>query len=169
MSDLAVIGPPEDLDESLAYEELLAAAVPISIAGTRQGALARLFSLDGRWFEGTVMNRAGMLRIDGLSKKIITGMCGMPIVDHNESAIGVISNGGVDDNGEPSVSGPALVDQLPAWLLRPIREGRLRYEKQNAAPKLADERASRPEPAARAEHLSLVLDDETKAPIIVEV
>lgn len=163
MADVAVIGPPDD--QSLAYEELLAAAVPLSIAGTRQGALARLFSLDGRWFEGTVMNRAGMLRIDGLAQKIVTGMCGVPILDHNGSAIGVISKGDVDDNGEPSVSSPALVDQLPAWLLRAIRERRLRYEKQNAAPKLADERGSRPEPAAGAEHLSLVLDDETKAAI----
>jgi hypothetical protein len=30
---------------------------------------------------------------------------------------------------------------------------------------LADERATRPDPAAGAEHLSLVLDDETKAAI----
>lgn len=165
MANLAVIGPPDDLDESPAYEELLAAATPLSIAEARQGALARLFSLDGRWFEGTVMNRAGMLRIDGLAQKIVTGMCGVPILDHNGSAIGVICNGGIDDNGELSASGPALVDQLPAWLLRAISEGCRRYQKQNAAPRLADRRASRPEPAAGAEHRSLVLDDETKAAI----
>jgi hypothetical protein len=147
--------------EADGYKELVAGVMPLSIADAAQGGEARLFSLDDRCFGCTVMNRAGMLRIDGLAQKIVTGMCGMPIVDHNGSAIGVICNGSVDDNGKPSASSPALVDQLPAWLLRSISEGRLRYQKQ----RLADERASRPEPAAGAEHLSLVLDEETKAAI----
>jgi hypothetical protein len=122
--------------EADAYKELLAGVVPLSIADAAQGGEARLFSLDGRWFEGSVTNRAGMLWIDHPVETIVDGMSGEPIVLDDGSAVGVLCNSATAGGKEHLVGGPnpCLTDQLPGWVLRAVGADNLRsaYEQDPA-------------------------------------
>lgn len=125
LADIAVLGPPDDqimAAEAEAFEELVASAVPLSIADTSQSGSARLLSLDCRWFECVVTNHNGTLWIDRPAEHIVGRMSGSPIAADDGYAIGVLCNSAIGEGEEhvPNGTNPALTDQLPGWLLHGV-------------------------------------------------
>ncbi len=113
-----------NLDED-AYEKLVNAATPISIADA-YGNDAWLLSLDGRWFhcnvDGDRDQFPAPLFISDANENIWQGMSGSPIISAEGLAIGVICCifGGsmmTKEGGNAGGPHPRLADHLPGWLL----------------------------------------------------
>jgi hypothetical protein len=127
VSDLAVFGTPDNqalLDESSAYETLVAQATALSIADVRgavgEDSLGWLFSLAGVWFKCKVSHHGGGLFVSEASQGIEGGMSGSPILRDDGAVIGVISTSS-SQHGEIHTSGgpnPRLTHHLPGCLLR---------------------------------------------------
>ena len=137
IADLAVLAAPDGQDfyeESIAYDALVDAAIPLAIGKvplTRRriempggyepilGPLewqgeAWLPSLDRRWYRCDIRAGSRGLIIPSAAERIEGGMSGSPIVSHDGEALGVI----VSNTGPQ----PFLSRQLPAWLLDEVKE-----------------------------------------------
>ena len=113
IADIAVLGMPDDQalpDEANSYKRLLGSRQPLLITDAparEQSCKARLFSLDGEWFECSVHRGNAWLSVEP-ADKVIPGMSGSPIVSLDGRAFGLLSS--------PDQS-PILMDDLPRRLL----------------------------------------------------
>ena len=119
VSDLAVLGPPDNQDlseECDAYEafvEQLAAFSTADILPTPlshempEGEIGWVFSLAGKWQQCRMSQVGGPLWLSGAS--IDAGMSGSPILSANGRAVGVI----VSNHAQPR-----LWHGLPSWIFR---------------------------------------------------
>jgi len=96
VSDLAVLGPPDDQElssEYNAYEQLLtsSAAMPTATVSTpsRIPFTGWLLSLEGVWFRCSISHNDGGLWIYDSTAPIGGGMSGSPILNEDGAAIGV--------------------------------------------------------------------------------
>jgi hypothetical protein len=124
VADIAVLGSPDstmDLsDEADAYEALVEAATPLSIADAPEEGHGWVLSLDGKWFRCTVKymkRRDGPLLVSDAAQPIVRGMSGSPIVSDNGSAIGIVCLG----SNRYGCNNPRLLRDLPGWLLNAQR------------------------------------------------
>src|SRR3974390_620789 len=98
ISDLTVLGMPDDLepdDEAEAYEELVAAAIPLVVAEPPREAVedmrecrAFLLSLSDRWFPCTVQHYGDSMVVSDAAEDIVGGMAGAPQVSEKGNAGG---------------------------------------------------------------------------------
>jgi len=135
ISDLTVLGMPDDLepdDEAEAYEELVAAAIPLVVAEPPREAVedmrecrAFLLSLSDRWFPCTVQHYGDSMVVSDAAEDIVGGMAGSPIVSENGSAVGVLclSFGGYDKPHRVGGVNPQLMGNLPSWFLKMLAKG----------------------------------------------
>jgi hypothetical protein len=132
IADIAVLCQPDNQalsDEADAYDHFVDGLEPFTVADApAQGleramsgdfqiehlapgrGVARVLSLDGRWLDGKVQRRGGLLAFEP-EDFFVGGMSGSPILDANGAAIGVVS---VD------IMCPVIVDSLSARLVRSI-------------------------------------------------
>jgi hypothetical protein len=127
ISDIAVLGTPEDDD----YEALIEPLGPLKLGDAAPTETpAYLVALDGRLIDCTVhMHFLGRsLLIDNATGKIVPGMSGSPILSREGAAIGVVSHSArpdaeAFDGNEGMVPvdeydpAPRLIANLPGWLL----------------------------------------------------
>jgi hypothetical protein len=140
IGDIAVLGPPDSQvygvlsgrpqsrgraiesksrrhrqyqEESDAYDAMLGELSPLQIAEALLNGEAWLLALDGNWFKCKITGHPRGCSISGAEKRLASGMSGSPIVNSDGAAIGVITGG---------VCEPSLVTNLPAWILRELRE-----------------------------------------------
>jgi hypothetical protein len=127
ISDIAVLGPPDNQSEPQHYDEyaaMLDKIRPLALRAAFPRGRAWLLRLDGsKWFPCDVERfEDGPIWITH-SEEILGGMSGSPILADDGSAIGVVCTGTnrTTDSG-PIDSGPnpALSRDLPAWLSREI-------------------------------------------------
>jgi hypothetical protein len=151
IADIAVLGAPdyEVLSEQAgAYQELVAAAIPLAVAEPPPSTLppvpeghmryqsppiapdipeyrAFLLSLNNRWFPCTLCD-PGKLWISNAAEDIEGGMSGSPIVTENGKAIGVacLSSGGDDLHHREGGPNPCLMRNLPGWFLKMLANKR---------------------------------------------
>jgi hypothetical protein len=141
ISDIAVLGPPDEQDLNEEYDayqdfvEPLATFSAADVAPTRpalkmpEGELGWVLSLGGEWQQcrmncvETPWWGAGPLWLNGA--KIEGGMSGSPILSAGGDAVGVVASGGEVDGIQTGPQGPQprLMSDLPSWLIRALRLG----------------------------------------------
>jgi hypothetical protein len=124
VSDLAVLGPPDDQDlwdAAAAYEEFIATTEAIDIAHAQKRETGWLLSLKSRWEQCVVRHNGGGIWIFNASGEgINAGMSGSPIINSDGSAIGVVCLGNGEANATEGGPNPRLAAHLPGWLLKAL-------------------------------------------------
>jgi hypothetical protein len=124
VSDIAVLGTPDEYDQAEQYHSLLERVAPLPIADIRDKAPAWMISLDSRLFRCVVESIGHALWISDSAESIRGGMSGSPIVADDGSAIGVLccsSHQGKSNVSTESGPNPQLALNLPGWLLRDLK------------------------------------------------
>jgi hypothetical protein len=118
--DIAVLGPPSQMELTAEYDTLVNALPALTIGCLPSKVFAELdgwlLALDGAWFHCTVhYDKDGPLWLRDASRRIVGGMSGSPILAKKGSAIGLVSTSNIQGNeGGPN---PTLRYHLPGWLL----------------------------------------------------
>ena len=152
IADVAVLGTPDNQglsDEADAYEALVGAATPLTVAEpssqpiaeeveslaevgvteqvrqwARRECRAFLLSLNNQWFPCTVSHSPnGMLDIQNAARGIAGGMSGSPIIAEDGGAIGIVCLGsGSPGDDFPTEGGPnpRVMGNLPSWFLKEL-------------------------------------------------
>jgi hypothetical protein len=122
IGDVAVLGPPDGQElweQCEAYETIMQALVPFSIADAPKSSTAWLLSLENRWFRCVATHDHGPLWITDAAEGIVGGMSGSPILANDASAIGVVctSGGSTEVMHKEGGPNPRLVYHLPTRIL----------------------------------------------------
>jgi Trypsin-like peptidase domain len=130
LSDLAVLGPPDDeelYEQFEAYEAFVESAIPLPIAEAGEAGEAWLLSLDNNWFKSWFnRNNWGPMWVSKLEGSIVGGMSGSPILNSEGAAIGCVNLGSLTSEGKKlvdtkldSIGDPqtVLCRNLPGWML----------------------------------------------------
>jgi hypothetical protein len=115
ISDIAVLGPPDDQelsDQWEQYDNLVEPLEPISVADAPEETPAWLLSLDKRWCRCIVRHVGGPLWFSDAVDGIHGGMSGSPVLLDDGSAIGLVTTAGGPN--------PRLVHNLPGWCLQAL-------------------------------------------------
>jgi hypothetical protein len=125
ISDIAVLGPPDDQDlsdEYDRYDNLVESLETILVADAPEETTAWLLSLDKRWCRCVVRHVGGPLWFSDAADGIHGGMSGSPVLLSDGSAIGVVCTSGGTDSKPDTEGGPnpRLVHNLPGWCLQAL-------------------------------------------------
>jgi hypothetical protein len=137
ISDIAVLGPPDNQDlseECDAYEAFVEPLVglsvadvlrtPLSVDGRQpEGAMGWVLSLAGEWQQCRMSHFGGPLWLS--SAKIKGGMSGSPILSANGSAVGLIASNHAQ---------PRLLHSLPGWVIKAEINRRVREKTSKTSP-----------------------------------
>jgi hypothetical protein len=130
VSDLAVLGPPDDqalFNDYEAYDKLMksSAVLPTAPVPAQVGVefAGWLLSLKGGWYRCSLSLYDGGLWVSDASEAILGGMSGSPILNGDGVAIGVISCSSGKDSDVHIEGGPnpRLIHHLPIWLEQELR------------------------------------------------
>jgi hypothetical protein len=126
ISDVAILGPPDDQELSKHWEHYNSMLEPLGavvIADAPAETTGWLLSLDKRWGRCIVRQNGGPLWFSDAAEGIHGGMSGSPVMLDNGKAVGIVctggGTGGLDTEGGPN---PRLMHNLPGWCLKAITE-----------------------------------------------
>jgi hypothetical protein len=121
ISDLAVLGPPDDqelYEQTEAYEAFLESLTPLPIAEAEETGEAWFLFLDKRWFSGRFDRiHWGSMWFSKLEQPIFGSMSGSPILNSEGAAIGVVNLGDTNPSAESEEWQTALYRNLAGWML----------------------------------------------------
>ena len=121
ISDLAILGPPDDQELSEqceAYEAFLESLTPLPIAEAGEAGEAFFLSLENQWFSGHFDRiHGGSMCLSKLEGAIRLGMSGSPILNARGEAIGVVNLTDNKPGSESYVWQTPLFRNLPGWML----------------------------------------------------
>lgn len=121
VADIAVLGPPGDMDLTGAYNTFMGTRSALTIGCLPPKTFAELegwlFARDGAWFRCKVeYHKDGGLWLRDAERRIVGDMSGSPVLAKNGSAVGLVST--ANSHGTESGPNPRLGCHLPGWLLR---------------------------------------------------
>jgi hypothetical protein len=127
VSDIAILGPPDDQELSDQWEQYNNMVEPLGAIviadAPDEETTAWLLSLDKRWCRCIVRHNGGPLWLSGAADGIHGGMSGSPVMLDDGTAVGVVCAAGGGPGSRLYTEGgpnPRLMHNLPGWCLNAL-------------------------------------------------